>query len=108
MISRMLEEKLDALSQMMAEHMDMSFPPGFRGLDIEDQDMVMLDADVYGFAAGVLEGSLSAQHRSGLTRLLLACEKILPVIDDQYATKYYAHVRDMAALAAGIESLRAK
>ncbi|MHB9858095.1 hypothetical protein [Streptomyces sp. YIM S03343] len=44
----MFEEKLDALSQMMAEHMAMPFPPRFRGLDIEDQDMVILDADAYG------------------------------------------------------------
>ncbi|MEU3521597.1 hypothetical protein ABZ770_41245 [Streptomyces sp. NPDC006654] len=34
----MLEEKLDALSQMMAEHMANPFPPGFRGRDVLDQD----------------------------------------------------------------------
>ncbi|MCX4970792.1 hypothetical protein OHA98_39825 [Streptomyces sp. NBC_00654] len=45
----MFEEKLEALSQVMAEHMAMSFPPGFRGLGIEDQDMVMLDADACGY-----------------------------------------------------------
>lgn len=54
----MFEEKLDALSQMLAEHRATPFPPGFRGLDIEDQDiedqdMVMLDADAYGYALGV-------------------------------------------------------
>ncbi|MFF5208879.1 hypothetical protein [Streptosporangium sp. NPDC000396] len=104
----MLEEKLDALSQMMAEHMAMPFPPGFRGLDIEDQDMVMLDANAYGFAGGVLKGPLSEQHRAGLTRLTSVFEEVLPAIDDEYATKYYAHVRDMAILAAEIESLRQK
>ncbi|MFK4208630.1 hypothetical protein [Streptomyces sp. NPDC030920] len=41
----MFEEKFDALSRMMAEHKAMPFPPGLRGLDVEDQDMVMLDAD---------------------------------------------------------------
>ncbi|MGN9847376.1 hypothetical protein ACTMTI_55840 [Nonomuraea sp. H19] len=104
----MLKEKLDALSQMMAEHMAMPFPPGFRGLDIEDQDMAMLDADAYGLAAGVLKGPLSEQHRSGLTRLTSVFEEVLPTIDDEYATKYYTHVRDMAVLAAEIESLRQK
>ena len=34
----------------------MPFPPGFRGLEIEDEDMVMLDADAYGYAQGVLNG----------------------------------------------------
>ncbi|AXI76478.1 hypothetical protein C7M71_002315 [Peterkaempfera bronchialis] len=29
----MCEGKLDALSQMMAEHMSLPFPPGVRGLD---------------------------------------------------------------------------
>jgi len=104
----MLEEKLDALSQMVAEHMAMPFPPGFRGLDIEDQDMVMLDADAYGFAAGVLQGPLTQQHRSGLTRLTSVFEEVLPTLDDEYATKYYTHVRDIAVLAADIESLRQK
>ncbi|MFD5482735.1 hypothetical protein [Streptomyces hawaiiensis] len=56
----MFEEKWDVLSRMTAEHMAMPFPPGFRGLDIEDQDMVMLDADAHGcYATRVLEGSLT-------------------------------------------------
>ena len=74
----MFEEKLDKLSQMMAEHMAMPFPPGFRGLHIEDQDMVMLDADAYGYAADVLKGPLSEQRRAGLTRLTSVFGKVLP------------------------------
>jgi hypothetical protein len=31
---------------------------------------------------------------------------VLPAIDDEYATRYYTHVRDVAVLAAEIESLR--
>ncbi|MET9477508.1 hypothetical protein ACFYWN_41410 [Streptomyces sp. NPDC002917] len=53
----------------MAEHLAMPFPPGFRGLDIEDQDMVMLDADAYGYATGVLKGPLDEQRGEGLNRL---------------------------------------
>ncbi|PRX59863.1 hypothetical protein B0I32_1182 [Nonomuraea fuscirosea] len=104
----MLEEKLDTLSQMMAQHMARPFPPGFRGLNIEDEDMVMLDADAYGWATRVLKGPLSAQYRSGLAQLTLACERVLPAIDDQYAAQYYEHVHDMVVLAAEIESLREK
>ncbi|MEV5560920.1 hypothetical protein AB0L44_45420 [Nonomuraea wenchangensis] len=100
----MLAEKLAALSHMMTEHMAMPFPPGFRGLDIEDQDMVMLDADAYGLAMAVLEGPLSARRRSHLTRLTSAFEKVLLVLDDQYAIKYYTHGRDMVVLATEIES----
>jgi hypothetical protein len=104
----MFEEKLDALSQMMAAHMSTPFPPSFRGLDIEGQDMVLLDADTYGYASGVLKGPLNEQRRAGLMRLTAAFEKVLPAIDDEYGTKYYTHVRDMAVLAAEIETLRDK
>jgi hypothetical protein len=104
----MFEEKFDALSQMMAAHMSMPFPPSFRGLDIEGQDMVLLDADTYGYASGVLKGPLNEQHRAGLMRLTAAFKKVLPAIDDEYGTKYYTHVRDMAMLAAEIETLRDK
>ncbi|WP_367140763.1 MULTISPECIES: hypothetical protein [Streptomyces] len=105
----MLKGKLDELAQMMADHMARPFPPGFRGLDVEGQDMVLLDADVYGCAASVREGwRLSEQHRASLTRLTSAFVKVLPAIDDEYAAEYYTHVRDMAVLAAEIESLREK
>ncbi|QER90477.1 hypothetical protein [Streptomyces tendae] len=102
----MSEEKVDALTQRMAEHMAMPFPPGFRGLDIKGQDMVMLDADAYGYALGVVKGPLNEQRRAGLTRLMTVVERVLPAIDDEYATRYYTHVRDMAALAAEIEAQR--
>ncbi|MEU6371209.1 hypothetical protein ABZ876_37400 [Streptomyces sp. NPDC046931] len=104
----MFEEKLDALSQMMAEHMATPFPPGFRSLDIEDQDMVMLDADAYGYAQGVLKGPLDEQRGRGLIRLTAVFERVLPAIDDAYAAGYYTHVRNMAVLAAEIETLREK
>jgi hypothetical protein len=104
----MFEEKLDALSQMLAEHMAMPFPPGFRGLDIEDQDMVMLDADAYGYALGVLQGPLDEQRGGGLIRLTAVFENVLPAIDNEYATRYYTHVRDMTVLAAEVETLRAR
>ncbi|KPI28960.1 hypothetical protein OV320_4215 [Actinobacteria bacterium OV320] len=108
MISRMFEERLDALAQMMAEHMAAPFPPGFRGLDIEGRDMVLLDADSYAYAAIVLEGPLDEQRRAGLSRLAAAFERVLPSIGDEYGAKYYTHVRDMAVLAAEIETLRDK
>ncbi|MDH6502675.1 hypothetical protein [Streptomyces sp. SAI-149] len=102
----MSEAKVDALTQRMAEHMALPFPPGFRGLDIESQDMVMLDADAYGYALGVIEGPLNEQRCAGLTRLMTVFERVLPAIHDEYATRYFTHVRDMAAMAAEIEAQR--
>ncbi|MEU1181553.1 hypothetical protein ABZ464_28705 [Streptomyces sp. NPDC005820] len=106
MIADVFEEKWDALVRMTAEHMAMPFPPGFRGLEVEDRDMVMLDADAQGYAASVVKGPLSERHREGLTRLLAVFDKVLPAIDDEYATRYYTHVRGMAVLAAEVENLR--
>ncbi|ALC30257.1 hypothetical protein [Streptomyces sp. CFMR 7] len=102
----MLEEKLDALAQMMAEHMARPFPPGFRGLDIEGRDMVMLDSDVYAYAACVHEDLLSEQANARLTRLTSTFGKILPAIDDEYAAKYYMHLYNMVVLSTEIESQR--
>ncbi|WP_225845946.1 hypothetical protein [Streptomyces sp. HPF1205] len=96
------------VSRKSAEHMASPFPPGFRGLDIDDQDMVRLDADTYGYATSVLKGPLTERQRAGLTRLTAVFDKVLPAIEDQYANKYYAHVRDIAVLAAEVEDLREK
>ena len=86
----------------------MPFPPGFRGLDIENQDMVMLDADARGYATSVLKGPLTERHHAGLTLLTAVFDKVLPAVEDEYAIKYCAHVRDMAVLAAEVENLREK
>lgn len=102
----MFEEKIDVLAQMMAGHMARPFPPGFRGRDIEGQDMVLLDADAYAYAACALEGSLDERRHAGLLRLAAVFETVLPAIDDEYAATYYTHVRDMAVLAAEIVALR--
>ncbi|WP_328395947.1 hypothetical protein [Nocardia sp. NBC_00416] len=35
-------------------------------------------------------------------------ETVLPAIEDEYATTYYTHVRDMVVPAAAVATLRAK
>ncbi|MCQ1582549.1 hypothetical protein [Streptomyces parvus] len=102
----MIQKKLDALAQMNDAYWAMPFPRGFRGLDVEDQDMVMLDADTAGYVSRVLQGPLPEPSREGLTRLVGVFEKVLPAISDEYAIKYYTQARDVAVLAAEIESMR--
>ncbi|MFJ7949686.1 hypothetical protein ACIQ6K_39825 [Streptomyces sp. NPDC096354] len=70
--------------------------------------MVILDADAYGHTLGALKGPLDEQRGEGLNRLTAVFEKALPAIDDEYATRYYMHVRDMAVLAAEVETLHEK
>ncbi|KPL35662.1 hypothetical protein JI76_01385 [Streptomyces anulatus] len=102
----MIQKKLDAPAQMMDECRAMPFPRGFRGLDVEDQDMVMLDADTAGYVSRVLKGPLPKPSREGLIRLVGVLEKVLPAISDKYAIKYYTQARDVAVLAAEIEVMR--
>lgn len=102
----MFEEKIDELGQMMTEHMARPFPPGFRGLDVEGRDMVMLDSDAYAYAACVHDGLPSEQDRVRLTRLTSAFGRVLPAIAEEYAAKYYTHLYNMVVLSAEIESRR--
>ncbi|MFC8623647.1 hypothetical protein [Streptomyces anulatus] len=102
----MMQKNLDALSQIVAECRAMPFPKGFRGLDVEDQDMVMLDADTAGYVSRVLVGPLPEPAREGLIRLVGVFEKVLPAISDEYARNYFTRARDAAALAAEIEAMR--
>ncbi|MGO4462740.1 hypothetical protein AB4039_36470 [Streptomyces sp. M-16] len=104
----MIQKKLDALAQMMDEYRAMPFPNGFRGLDVEDQDMVMLDADTAGYVYRVLDGPLPEPSRGGLIRLVGVFERVLPAISDAYASKFYTQARDVAAQAAEIEAMRDK
>ncbi|MET4921743.1 hypothetical protein P3L51_05175 [Streptomyces sp. PSRA5] len=104
----MIRKRLDALAQMMDEYLAMPFPNGFRGLDVEGQDMVMLDADTAGYIYRVLDGPLPEPSRGGLIRLVGVFEKVLPAISDEYASKYYTRARDVAVLAAEIEAMRDK
>ncbi|MFC9751360.1 hypothetical protein [Streptomyces niveus] len=104
----MIRKRLDALAQMMDEYLAMPFPNGFRGLDVEGQDMVMLDADTAGYVYRVLDGPLPEPSREGLIRLVGVFEKVLPAISEEYASKYYTRARDVAVLAAEIEAMRNK
>ncbi|WP_266873298.1 hypothetical protein [Streptomyces sp. NBC_01381] len=96
----MSESELDLLSRMWEEHMRAPFPPHMRGREIEGEDMVLLDADIAGCVLSSLSGPLDEKRRKSLLICLAAVEKVLPSIDDEDgATEYYKHLRDMAALA---------
>ncbi|MFI2618039.1 hypothetical protein [Streptomyces sp. NPDC018584] len=101
-------EARDALARMVAAHMARPFPRGFRGRDVEDQDMVMLDADAYAYSANVLKGPLTDKHRADFERLVAVFDKVLAAIEDAYALDYYTRLRDTAVLALEVETLRRK
>ncbi|MEV6541715.1 hypothetical protein [Streptomyces sp. NPDC051665] len=97
-------QRRDTLSRMMAQHMATPFPPDVRGPDIAGEDMVLLDANAYGYISGVREGPLDERRRTGLTRVAATITEVLPAIDDERAAEYCTHLRDMAVLAVEIET----
>jgi hypothetical protein len=46
----------DQLPRLYEEHMRAPFPAGFRGVDIEGVELILLDADVAGVVRGELKG----------------------------------------------------
>ncbi|KOU26301.1 hypothetical protein F1D59_15575 [Streptomyces sp. INR7] len=100
MIANMSESEAALLSRMWEQHMRAPFPPHMRGREIHGEDMVLLDADIAGCVVSTLSGPLDEKRRKVLLLCLAAIEKVLPSIDDEDgASEYYKHLRDMAALA---------
>ncbi|MFJ8313317.1 MULTISPECIES: hypothetical protein [unclassified Streptomyces] len=108
MIANMSESELERLSRMWEEHMRAPFPPHMRGREIEGEDMVLLDAETAGCVVSSLSGPLEGKRREILLGCLAAIEKVLPSIDDDGASEYYKHLRDMAALAAELGNTNAR
>ncbi|WP_424210601.1 hypothetical protein ACN20G_00055 [Streptomyces sp. BI20] len=93
----------ERLSRMWEEHVRAPFPPHMRGLEIDGENMVLLDADIAGCVVSTLSGPLEDKRREVLLLCLAAVEKVLPSIDDDGAFDYYAHLRNMATLAAELD-----
>ncbi|MGW7097035.1 hypothetical protein [Streptomyces sp. NPDC054874] len=105
----MSESEAVLLSRMWEEHMHAPFPPHMRGREIEGEDMVLLDADIAGCVVSSLSGPLDEKRRKILLACLAAVEKVLPSIDDEdCASEYYKHLRDMAVLAAELGNTNAQ
>lgn len=88
------------LSQLWEEHMRAPFPAGFRGVDIEGVELILLDSDVAGVVQQELGGGLDHKDIETLWWCIAGLDKVLPLIDDDYCTSYYAHLRTMAGVVA--------
>ncbi len=109
MIANMSESELERLSRMWKEHMRAPFPPHMRGREIEGEDMVLLDSYIAGGVVSSLSGPLDGKRREILLVCLAAIEKVLPSIDDDDgASEYYKHLRDMAVLAVELGNANAR
>ncbi len=71
--------------------------------------MVLLDSYIAGGVVSSLSGPLDGKRREILLVCLAAIEKVLPSIDDDDgASEYYKHLRDMAALAVELGNANAR
>ncbi|MFF9086193.1 hypothetical protein ACF1BE_07235 [Streptomyces sp. NPDC014991] len=88
------------LSLLWEEHMRAPFPGGFRGVDFDGVDLVLLDADVAGLTRLELDGGLGHEVVANLWACIAGLDRVLPLIDDDYCTVCFTRLRRMAALAA--------
>ena len=97
----MLERRPNGrLSQLWDEHMRAAFPAGFRGVNLEGVELILLDADVAGLVQVELNGGLDDSGVAILWRCIAGLDKILPLISDDYCAAYYARLRMMAGVIA--------
>lgn len=76
------------------------FPAGFRGVDIEGVELILLDADVAGLVQQELDSGLDHRGVEILWWCIAGLDKVLPLIADDYCTSYYTHLRTMAGVVA--------
>ena len=87
-------------SPLWEEHLRAPFPAGFRGVDFDGVDLILLDADVAGLVHRELDGGLDDAGVAILWACVAGLDKVLPLIGDAYCTSYYRRLRTTAAVTA--------
>ncbi|MER7515572.1 hypothetical protein [Streptomyces sp. NPDC126499] len=90
----------DRLAELWEEHRSAPFPPGFRGVDIEGVELVLLDADVAALVRRELDGGLDDDGVAALWACVADLGKVVPLIDEEYCAAYCVRLQAMARLAA--------
>lgn len=88
------------LARLREDHLRAVFPDGFRGVDLDGVDLVLLDADVAGLVQRGLKGGLDGSGIAFLWGCIADLDKIVPLIDEEYCASYFANLRTMAQVAA--------
>ncbi|MFD7026471.1 hypothetical protein ACFWAR_00305 [Streptomyces sp. NPDC059917] len=88
------------LVRLWEDHLRPLFPDGFRGVDFDGVDLVLLDADVAGLVQRELKGGLDDSGVAYLWGCITDLDKILPLINEEYCASYFTRLRAMARLAA--------
>ncbi len=88
------------LARLWEDHLRALFPDGFRGVDFDGVDLVLLDADVAGLVQRELKGGLDDSGIAYLWGCIADLDKIIPLINEEYCTSYFTKLRTMAQAAA--------
>ncbi|WP_231157404.1 hypothetical protein [Streptomyces sp. CNZ748] len=82
------------------EHRDAEFPANLRGVEVEDIDMVLLDADTAGCASSWINngGTLDSQRRRVLQARVADLERVIPQISDPSGQRYHQRLHRLALL----------
>lgn len=93
-------QPLGGLARLWRDHLRTLFPDGFRGVDFDGVDLVLLDADVAGLVHRELNGGLNDRGIASLWGCIADLDKIVPLINEEYCASYFRKLRTMAQLAA--------
>ncbi|MGW6877305.1 hypothetical protein ACWGHA_33790 [Streptomyces xanthophaeus] len=88
------------LARLWEDHLRALFPDGFRGVDFDGVDLVLLDADIAGLVQRELKGGLDGSGIAYLWGCIADIDKIVPLINEEYCASYFANLRTMAQVAA--------
>ncbi|MER6678801.1 hypothetical protein [Streptomyces sp. NPDC000983] len=87
------------LARLWEDHLRALFPDGFRGVDFDGVDLVLLDADVAGLVQKELNGGLDDLGIANLWGCITDLDKVVPLINEEYCASYFTKLRTMAQAA---------
>ncbi|MEU9081935.1 hypothetical protein [Streptomyces sp. NPDC048357] len=90
----------DVLDRLWQEHRRALYPDGFRGVDFDDVDLVLLDANVAGHVYTELTHGLDDTGIGHLWGCIADLDKVVPLINEEYCAGYFTNLRTMARVAA--------
>ncbi|MFI9056044.1 hypothetical protein ACIGXQ_16060 [Streptomyces anulatus] len=88
------------LARLWEDHLHAPFPDGFRGVDLDGVDLVLLDSDVAGLVHRELNGGLDDSGIACLWGCIADLDKIVPLVNEEYCATYFTRLRTMAQVIA--------
>ncbi|RKR91828.1 hypothetical protein BDK92_6250 [Micromonospora pisi] len=93
-----MNEQVEAVARLWEAHLRAKFPARLRSAELDEMDMVMLDADIAGCVSTWLRsrGNLDDQRRSVLTLCVADLARVLPTLVGHHERMYYGRLHAMA------------